>query len=67
MVCFVHIWQSLALILLGTLDERAVDYGKNNLHLDFEPPDLNLNSSDVSKAQWRSCSRKDKETFFKER
>lgn len=36
-VCFVHIWQSLALIPLSTLDERAVDYGRNNLHLNFEP------------------------------
>lgn len=36
-VCFVHIWQSLALIPLNTHDERAVDYGRNNLHLDFEP------------------------------
>lgn len=30
-----HIWQSLALIPVSTLDERAMDYGWNNLHLDF--------------------------------
>lgn len=32
-----HIWQSLALIPVCTLDERAMDYGWNNLHLDFRP------------------------------